>query len=105
MFEKHGGKRKVGQDKGRKVAKRITQGLVAIAKTLAFCLSGTELGESCCLSVVFPGQGVGVGSGLRAGGREEPPGGVSRWSLCLTINPNFLAAKRILLPAEAHMLW
>lgn len=35
-----------------------------------------------------------------AGGREEPPGGASKWS-----NPNFLAAKRILLPAEAHMLW
>lgn len=29
-------------DEGRDMAKRIVQGLVATARTLAFCLSGTQ---------------------------------------------------------------
>lgn len=47
------------------------QGLVATARTL------TESGESCCISVSFSGQGVGVSSRLRS--RREA--GASRWSL------------------------
>lgn len=59
---------------GKEVAKRILQGLVAAARTVAFWTSGTEVLGGLLVS---PGQGMDVGSGSGVGGREEPPGGAS----------------------------